>query len=157
MVKAENNVIYGLWWPLSNTVHHKFMFDSQDIIHHLHLPDYSTKYVAGAFTSHLSCFYDFYVKHQMTSLESSIAVQYGKLGHYCKTSSISPTKSQNLNVSCLLLQWSLPNLWSQVLSWEWRCSWMLQLHLNYHQFNCLLRCDLYQRFYGISGVACCLS
>ena len=28
---------------------------------------------------------------------------------YCKTSSISRTKSQNLNVSCLLLQWPLPN------------------------------------------------
>ena len=28
---------------------------------------------------------------------------------YRKTSSISRTKSQNLNVSCLLLQWSLPN------------------------------------------------
>ena len=30
-------------------------------------------------------------------------------GIYRKTSSISRTKSQNLNVSCLLLQWSLPN------------------------------------------------
>ena len=29
--------------------------------------------------------------------------------HYNKTSSISRTKSQNLNVSCLLLQWSLSN------------------------------------------------
>ena len=28
---------------------------------------------------------------------------------YRKTSSINRTKSQNLNVSCLLLQWSLPN------------------------------------------------
>ena len=28
---------------------------------------------------------------------------------YRKISSISRTKSQNLNVSCLLLQWSLPN------------------------------------------------
>ena len=28
---------------------------------------------------------------------------------YCKTSSISHTKSQNLNISCLLLQWRLPN------------------------------------------------
>ena len=29
--------------------------------------------------------------------------------NYRKTSSLSHTKSQNLNVSCLLLQWSLPN------------------------------------------------
>ena len=28
---------------------------------------------------------------------------------YRKTSSLSRTKSQDLNVSCLLLQWSLPN------------------------------------------------
>ena len=28
---------------------------------------------------------------------------------YCKVSNISPTKSQNLNVSCLVLQLSLPN------------------------------------------------
>ena len=28
---------------------------------------------------------------------------------YRKTSSLNRTKSQNLNVSCLLLQWSLPN------------------------------------------------
>ena len=29
--------------------------------------------------------------------------------NYRKTSSISRTKYQNLNVSCFLLQWSLPN------------------------------------------------
>ena len=27
---------------------------------------------------------------------------------------------------------------------------MLQLHLSYQQFYCLLRCDLYERFYGMS-------
>ena len=30
--------------------------------------------------------------------------------------------------------------WSQLLSWEWRCSWS---SANRHQFYCLLRCDLY--------------
>ena len=39
-----------------------------------------------------------------------------------QTSNIICTKSQNLNVSCLVLQWSLPNqLKSGVRGW--RCSW----------------------------------
>ena len=29
---------------------------------------------------------------------------------------------------------------------------MLQLHLSYQQFNCLLRCDLHKRFYGKSFI-----
>ena len=33
------------------------------------------------------------------------------------------TKSENWNVSCLALQLPCPIHWSQVLSWEWRCSW----------------------------------
>ena len=37
---------------------------------------------------------------------------------YCQISNIRHTKYQNLNVSRLVLQLSLPNL-----SWEWRCSW----------------------------------
>ena len=42
---------------------------------------------------------------------------------YRKISNIRRTKSQNLNDSHLVLKSSLPNLWSQVLSQEWRCSW----------------------------------
>ena len=38
---------------------------------------------------------------------------------YRQTSNISHTKSENFNVSHLV--W--PIQWSQVLSWEWRCSW----------------------------------
>ena len=38
---------------------------------------------------------------------------------YRQTSSISRTKSENLNVFVS----SLPDHWSQVLSREWRCSW----------------------------------
>ena len=41
---------------------------------------------------------------------------------YSKISSIRCIKSNNFKVSCLVLQLFLPNL-SQVLSWEWRCSW----------------------------------
>ena len=42
----------------------------------------------------------------------------------CQISSIRCTKSQNLNVSRLVLQLSLCNLLkSQVVSREWRCSW----------------------------------
>ena len=60
-------------------------------------------------------------------------------GHYwnfCKTSNISRTKSQNLNVSRLALQLSCPIHWSQVLSREWRCSWSsaIQLHLSDQKF-----------------------
>ena len=43
-----------------------------------------------------------------------IAENYGYMNlwfirYYRKTSSISRTKYQNLNASCFLLQWSLPN------------------------------------------------
>ena len=41
---------------------------------------------------------------------------------YCHFSNISRTQSQSINVSRIVLQLSLPNPWSQVLSWEWRCS-----------------------------------
>ena len=41
---------------------------------------------------------------------------------YCQTSNIDCTKYQNLNVSGLVLQLSLLIYWTQVLSWEWRCS-----------------------------------
>ena len=41
----------------------------------------------------------------------------------CQTSNISHTEFQNLNVSHLVLQLSLPNPLKEVLIWEWRCSW----------------------------------
>ena len=42
---------------------------------------------------------------------------------YCQISKISCTKSQTLNVSPLVLQFSkCPFQWSQVISREWRCS-----------------------------------
>ena len=73
---------------------------------------------------------------------------------YRKTSSISRAKSQNLNVSCILLQLSLLNPLKpgvklrMKMQLEQRWQAMLQLHLSYQQFYCLLRCDLYKRFYG---------
>ena len=42
---------------------------------------------------------------------------------YCKVSNIRLTKFPKWNDSRLVLQMSLPNLFSHVLSWEWRCSW----------------------------------
>ena len=42
---------------------------------------------------------------------------------YHKTSSISHTKSQNLNVSCILLQSSLLNPLKPGVKLRWRCSW----------------------------------
>ena len=36
---------------------------------------------------------------------------------------------------------------------EQRRQAMLQLHLSYQQFHCLLRCDLYERFYGTTTAA----
>ena len=74
--------------------------------------------------------------------------------YYCKTSSISRTKSQSLNVSCILLQVSLLNPLKpgvkliMKMYLEQRRQAMLQLHLSYQLFYCLLRCDLYERFYG---------
>ena len=43
--------------------------------------------------------------------------------YYRKTSNISRIKSQNLNVSCIPCSCLRSIHWSQVLSWEWRCSW----------------------------------
>ena len=42
---------------------------------------------------------------------------------HCEISNISRTKSQNLNVSRLVLQLSFCNLLKPVLRREWRCSW----------------------------------
>ena len=61
---------------------------------------------------------------------------------------------QNLNVSRLVLQLSLPNLlkpgynWKMKMSLEQRRQVMLQLHLSDQQFYCLLKCSLYERFNG---------
>ena len=69
--------------------------------------------------------------------------------NYRKTSSISRTKSQNLNVSCILLQLSSlnplkPGVKLRMKMWlEQRRQAMLQSHLSYQQLYCLLRCDLY--------------
>ena len=64
---------------------------------------------------------------------------------YRKTSSISRTKFQNLNVSCILLQLSSLNPLKPgvKLRMKERLSTLFQLHLNYQQLYCLLRCDLY--------------
>ena len=59
-------------------------------------------------------------------------------------------KSHNLNVSSPVLQLSLPIHWCQVLSREWRCRWMLRLHLRYQQFYCLLRFDSKCIIYHVS-------
>ena len=45
------------------------------------------------------------------------------LCYYRKTSSISRTKSKNINVSCIPCSCLRSIHWSQVLSWKWRCSW----------------------------------
>ena len=73
---------------------------------------------------------------------------------YHQTSNIRCTKSQNLNVSCLVLQLSLPKHWSKVLSRELRFCWSSadrrcsNYILSDQQFCGLLSCDLYQRFDG---------
>ena len=81
-----------------------------------------------------------------------------QMSSYRKTSSISRTKSRTLNVSCILLQLSsLSQLKPSVklrmkMLLERRRQAMLQLYLSHQQFYCLLRCDLYYMFYGISFV-----
>ena len=69
--------------------------------------------------------------------------------YYRKTSSISRTKSQNSNASCILFQLSWlhplkPGVKLRMkMQLEQRRQAMLQLHLSYQHFYCLLRCDLY--------------
>ena len=78
----------------------------------------------------------------------------GACGICRKISNIKRTKSQNLNVSCIVLKLSWPNLLKPGVKWwmkmylELRRQPMLQLHLSDQQFNCLLRCYLYWRFDG---------
>ena len=71
---------------------------------------------------------------------------------YHQISNISSTKSQNLNVSHLVLQLSLCNILKPGVEWRMKMllgqcrQAMLQLHLSDQQFYCRLRCILYQRF-----------
>ena len=60
--------------------------------------------------------------------------------NYRKTSSISRTKSLNIDVSNLVLQLSLLNPLKPGVKSRMK---MLQLHQSYRQFYCLSRCDLY--------------
>ena len=77
---------------------------------------------------------------------------------YRQTFDTRRTKSQHVNVSCLVLQLTLPNPLKPVvksrmkMQLEQRRSAMLQLHLRDQQFYCPLRCDLYWRFDGNSAV-----
>ena len=79
----------------------------------------------------------------MLVLDVSVAVSISK------TSSISPTKFQNLNVSCILMQLSSLNLLKpgvkliMKMLLEQHRQVMLQLHLSDQQFNCQLKCILY--------------
>ena len=70
---------------------------------------------------------------------------------YRQISNISCTKSQNLNVSHLALQLSLPNpLKPGVKSrMKMQLEQYRQAMLKLHQIDCLLRCGLYQRFDSI--------
>ena len=108
--------------------------------------------------SYKKCCNHVHVTQQFTCVKSEILCFI--CGWYRKTSSISRTKFQNLNVSCILMQLSWLNslkpgvkLIMKMLL-EQRRQAMLQLHLSYQQFYCLLRCDLYERFYGSSRVKC---
>ena len=71
---------------------------------------------------------------------------------YHKTYNIRCSQSQNLNVSHLLLQFSLPNplkpdIKSRMKMYlEQHPQVMLHLHLSYQQLYCLLRRNLYNRF-----------
>ena len=52
-----------------------------------------------------------------------VSVTVKPCDNYCQFSNIRRTKSQNINVSRLVLQLLCPIHWSQMLSWEWKCSW----------------------------------
>ena len=69
--------------------------------------------------------------------------------NYGQTSNIRHTLFQNLNVSHLVLQLSVPNPLNpgvksiMKMQLEQRRQAMLQLHLSDEQFYCLLKCNLY--------------
>ena len=71
---------------------------------------------------------------------------------YRKVFNLSRTKSRNSNVSRLVLQLSLPNLFKlcvkmgMKMSWEQHRQAMLRLYLSDQQLYCLQICDLYQTF-----------
>ena len=73
---------------------------------------------------------------------------------YRQISNVRRTNFQNLNVSRLVLNFSLPNplepgVKSKMkMQLEWRWQAMLQLHLSDQEFHCLLKCVLYQRCDG---------
>ena len=75
--------------------------------------------------------------------------------YYRKVSNMRRTKYQNLNDSRLILQLYVPkplkpSVKSIMQMWlEQRRQAMPQLHLNYRQFYCQLRCVLYQRLDGM--------
>ena len=82
----------------------------------------------------------------LTILHAMPKVQQVK---YRKLSNITRTNTQNLNVFRFGLQLSLCNIlkpsvkWRMKMQLEQRRQAMLQLHLSYQQFNCLLKCPLY--------------
>ena len=73
----------------------------------------------------------------------------GTIHGYLWTSNVRRTKSQNLNVSRLILQLSFPNplkpgVWLRMKMYlEQRRQAMLQLDPSEQPFYCLLRCNLY--------------
>ena len=60
---------------------------------------------------------------------------------YHRISNIRRTKSQNLNVSPLVLQLSLSNPFKPGVKRTIKLSAMLQLHLSYKQWHCLIKCS----------------
>ena len=74
---------------------------------------------------------------------------------YHKTSNMIRPKCQNLNVSHLVLQLSLPNPLKLSVKSKMEIQFgleqrqaLLQLHLSEQQLCCLLRCDIYETFDG---------
>ena len=61
--------------------------------------------------------------HRHELAKSTLSLDMHDFIDYRKVSNIRRTKSQNLKL--LVSSWSslYPIRWSQVLSWEWRCSW----------------------------------
>ena len=78
--------------------------------------------------------------------------------NYIQISNISRTRSQNWNVSRLVLTLSMCNLWKPGVKSKMkmplgqRRQAVLQLHLSDQQFYCPLRCDLYKSFDGIISI-----
>ena len=151
---AFENVIWK-WHPFCSdfkVLNGYYGNDRHYIFCHLHKKGSAVTCMYKSISSKFWCKYKILFSHHdlcFQVVSECYEYEMNVISTYRKISNIRGTKSQNLNVSCLNLQLSLPNTLKPSFKWrmemylEQRRQAMLQLHLSDPQFNCLLNCDLY--------------